>query len=255
MSERTKYAKEIALLLERTQLTLWEKLISALEFRYGKVQTVRCDSTLPLYEHVFEKEGNELCAVRAASNRLSFKITLSDNDKKEFEMHRETFSEKIQNAYDALPSSDRDGCVEVSVDSVNTLDSLVELVRIKEHEDKSLKGKFKKVLRFLLNPRLLLCLGIGWMITNGWSYILAFFGTVFQIKWMMAVSYSYLAFLWLPISPEKIVTVAIAIALLRFLFPKDQATLGILREMYAKIKNTVKKKKKDKEKNSKEKLK
>ena len=88
---------------------------------------------------------------------------------------------------------------------------------------------------------LLLCLGIGWMITNGWSYIMFGFGTYFQINWMIAVSGAYLAFLWLPISPEKIVTVAIAISMLRLLFPNDQKTLGILKKMHRKAKGAIQK--------------
>ena len=99
---------------------------------------------------------------------------------------------------------------------------------------------------FLLNPRLLLCFAVGWMITNGWSYVLFALGTYFQSPWMLAVSGGYLTFLWLPISPEKIVTVAIAIALLRRWFPKDEKTLGVLQEMQRKIKSAVKKRKKKK---------
>ena len=102
-----------------------------------------------------------------------------------------------------------------------------------------LKNFIKKAVQFLLNPRLLLCLGLGWMITNGWSYILFAIGTWLQSGWMLAVSGAYLAFLWLPISPEKIVTVAIAIWLLKVLFPNDQKTLGVLKDMYAKLKETV----------------
>ncbi len=88
----------------------------------------------------------------------------------------------------------------------------------------------RKAVKFILNPRLLLCFGIAWMITNGWSYIMLAVGTVFGIGWMIAIASAYLAILWLP-SPEKILTCAIAIVLLRLLFPKDQHTLGVLREM------------------------
>ena len=91
------------------------------------------------------------------------------------------------------------------------------------------------IARFLLNPRLLLCLGIAWLITNGWSYILFGVGTLLEIGWMIAVSGAYLAFLWLPVSPEKIVTVLIAMALLRFFFPHDRQTLGVLRELHEKF--------------------
>ena len=56
---------------------------------------------------------------------------------------------------------------------------------------------------------------------------------------MIAVSGAYLAFLWLPISPEKIITVAIAMWLMKVLFPNDTKTLGVLREMHAKLKAAV----------------
>lgn len=95
---------------------------------------------------------------------------------------------------------------------------------------------------FVLNPRLLLCLGIAWLITNGWSYILLGLGILLGSGWMTAVAGAYLAFLWLPMTPEKIVTVIIAMALLRWLFPKDTKTLGVLREALDKIKSKIKRK-------------
>ena len=110
-----------------------------------------------------------------------------------------------------------------------------------------MKEKIKKVLQFLLNPRLLGCLAVAWLITNGWSYVMFAFGTYFEIGWMIGVSGAYLAFLWLPISPEKIATVAIAIALLRFLFPKDEKTLAVLRNMHQKAKAAIKRHKAKKE--------
>ncbi len=69
-------------------------------------------------------------------------------------------------------------------------------------------------------------------------------GTYFKIEWMIAVSGAYLAFLWLPVSPEKIATFAIAIALLRWIFPNDQKTLAVLKELYAKAKSSIKSRKK-----------
>lgn len=102
-----------------------------------------------------------------------------------------------------------------------------------------IKNFLKKAIMFLLNPRLLLCFGLGWLITNGWSYILFVLGTWLRIGWMIAVSGAYLTFLWLPISPEKIVTVAIAMWLMKVLFPNDTKTLGVLREMHAKLKAVI----------------
>lgn len=110
-----------------------------------------------------------------------------------------------------------------------------------------MKSKIKKTLQFIANPRLLLCVLIAWFITNGWSYVLFGIGTYYEIGWMTAIAGAYLAFLWLPISPEKIVTFAIAIALLRWLFPNDQKTLAVLRSFYNKAKNAVKSKKERRE--------
>jgi len=109
---------------------------------------------------------------------------------------------------------------------------------------KKLKKWLKTAISFLFNPRFLLCFGIGWMITNGWSYIIFSLGTWLQIPWMIAVGGAYLAFLWLPISPEKLITVAIAIWLLKRLFPNDQRTLAVLIRMKDKLREAVKKKKK-----------
>lgn len=106
-----------------------------------------------------------------------------------------------------------------------------------------MKSKLRKIVQFIANPRLLLCIVIAWFITNGWSYLLFGIGTYFNIHWMTAVSGAYLAFLWLPVSPEKIVTFAISIALLRWLFPKDEKTLAVLKELYDKAKQAIKSKK------------
>ena len=104
-----------------------------------------------------------------------------------------------------------------------------------------LKEKITKFLWFFANPRLLLCVGMAWIVTNGWSYMLLGIGIVWDIAWMQAVAGAYLAFLWFPFTPEKIVTVIIAIFLLRWLFPKDEKTLGILRNMMQKLKEKKKK--------------
>ena len=98
-----------------------------------------------------------------------------------------------------------------------------------------MKKILKKIILFITNPRLLLCFGIAWMITNGWAYVLTGLGALFQISWMMAVGGAYLTALWVPFTPEKILTVIIAIWLLKVLFPKDTKTLAVLVEMKNKI--------------------
>lgn len=101
------------------------------------------------------------------------------------------------------------------------------------------KKWLRKLLRFLWNPRFLLCFCLAWMITNGWSYILFVIGSYFHISWMIGISGAYLAFLWLPISPEKPITLSLAVLLLKGLFPKDEKTLGVLLEIYADIKQRI----------------
>lgn len=98
-----------------------------------------------------------------------------------------------------------------------------------------LREAIRSWARFLLNPRLLLCLLIAWMITNGWSYIFFALGMLMKINWMRIVGGAYMSFLWLPFTPEKVVTVLLAIALMRLLYPRDRRTLGVLRSKLKRL--------------------
>ena len=91
------------------------------------------------------------------------------------------------------------------------------------------KPRWKAAAEFILNPRFLLCFGLGWFATNGWAYLLLALGGAFGIRWMIAVASAYMAFLWFPFTPEKLVTIFFAIALLRWLFPRDRKTLTRLK--------------------------
>ena len=115
---------------------------------------------------------------------------------------------------------------------------------------KKIKEVAKKIAWFILNPKLLLCLGIAWIITNGWSYMFLALGTALDIRWMTAIGGGYVAFLWFPFSPEKLLTVAIAIALLRLLFPNDQKTLQVLKSMMSHVREQWRNRKKRKNEES-----
>ena len=105
---------------------------------------------------------------------------------------------------------------------------------MKKWNRERIKGVVTRVLEFFLNPRLLLCFGIAWFITNGWAYAFAAIGSFLNITWMYVIGFSWMTFLWFPFTPEKIVTLFITIFLLKRLFPGDQKTLGvILREQAA----------------------
>lgn len=97
-----------------------------------------------------------------------------------------------------------------------------------------MKEKIKRILQFFLNPRFLLCFGLGWMITNGWCYLFLIIGAACQIEWMVYVGGAYAALLWVPATPEKFITCAIAIFLLKRLFPNDTKTLGALKNIRRK---------------------
>lgn len=105
----------------------------------------------------------------------------------------------------------------------------------------NVKKKLKKIARFIFNPRLLLCLGIAWMITNGWCYVFAALGTLLDITWMTVVGVTYAGLLWIPFTPEKILTVIIAIFLLRVIFPNDKNTLAVLKEEFEEAMADIKK--------------
>ena len=94
----------------------------------------------------------------------------------------------------------------------------------------------KKWLMVILNPRLLLCLFIAWMITNGWSYVFTVLGGLLEIQWMVITGTAYMSLLWVPFTPEKILTVIIAIFLMRLIFPRDEKTIGVLKEELHKLK-------------------
>ena len=104
------------------------------------------------------------------------------------------------------------------------------------NQRETIKAVLAKWVKLLLNPRFLLCFGIGWMITNGWAYVMLGFGVLFDIGWASAVAGAYLTLLWIPMTPEKLLTLAIAILLLRWIFPNDETTLGVLREISFKTK-------------------
>lgn len=109
---------------------------------------------------------------------------------------------------------------------------------------KNIFNKIKSIFWFVINPRLLFCFAIAWFITNGWSYAMLGLGTYLGVGWMVAVSGAYLAFLWFPFSPEKIVTFGISIILLQWLFPNDDKTLAVLKSLYTKAKGAFRQKKK-----------
>ncbi len=99
-----------------------------------------------------------------------------------------------------------------------------------------------KLKKFFMNPRLVLCLAIAWLITNGWAYVFIFLGGHLHISWMPKVGAAYIAILWSPLCVEGILTIAISVVLLKLLFPDDRDTLSVLDDFSKKYKTLLKKK-------------
>jgi hypothetical protein len=73
------------------------------------------------------------------------------------------------------------------------------------------------IIKYLKDPKLFLAFLIAWMITNGWSYVMLGFGIFLKIKWMQVVATSYLAVLWLPCTPEKLITIPLSVFIYKLL--------------------------------------
>ena len=83
----------------------------------------------------------------------------------------------------------------------------------------------KNYLKPFLSIKFLVCFFLAWMITNGWSYIFLAIGYLKDIDWMLNVALAYQAFLWLPVTPEKLITIPIAMWFNFRLFKDDKTTL------------------------------
>lgn len=95
-------------------------------------------------------------------------------------------------------------------------------------------------LRALTNPHLLISFGLAWFLTNGWAYAAALIGRWLDIRWMTYIGAAYMGLLWLPGTPEKLITFPLAIVILRLLFPKDTRTLALIRRKSRRVKEKTK---------------
>ena len=96
--------------------------------------------------------------------------------------------------------------------------------------------RLKNYLRPFLSWKFLLCFFLAWFITNGWSYVFVIIGTVCHIEWMFDIGVGWQALLWLPFTPEKLVTIPIAVWFNFKLF-KDAKTERLLNDMLAQAKS------------------
>lgn len=93
-----------------------------------------------------------------------------------------------------------------------------------------------KYLRPFTNWRFLISFGLAWIITNGIWYVFAFIPMNLP-DWLVWFSVSYIAFLYLPFTPEKLITIPMAIFFQTQLFKSDAKTKKQLDDMYAQAKS------------------
>ena len=91
-----------------------------------------------------------------------------------------------------------------------------------------MKWKLRALCAYFLNPHFLICFLLAWMITNGWAYLLMILGMVFRCFPVAGIASAYITFLWLPCTPEKILTFFIATKLMRRFYPEDERAAEIL---------------------------
>ena len=76
---------------------------------------------------------------------------------------------------------------------------------------KRLWTKIKTYISPFLNWRILIIYLPIWFIMSGWTYLFIFLGTKYSVGWMLASGTFWATLLWLPITPEKLITIPITL--------------------------------------------
>lgn len=77
---------------------------------------------------------------------------------------------------------------------------------------------YKDKIKPYLKPTMAISFFLAWMITNGWAYLLAGLAT----GWLRGVAIGYITLLWLPFSPEKLITIPLSLFIQKKLFIKKE---------------------------------
>lgn len=63
------------------------------------------------------------------------------------------------------------------------------------------------------------CLLLAWLITNGWAYVFVIMGPKLGWTWMTVSGTTWIAILWMPWTPEKpLVTIPLALLFYRLIY-------------------------------------
>jgi len=79
---------------------------------------------------------------------------------------------------------------------------------------------FLKYIKPFCTWRILVCYFPFWFIATGWAYVVVWL----KITWLRGAALGWLAFMWLPFSQEKMITIPLTIWLHKKLFPKHSTS-------------------------------
>lgn len=116
---------------------------------------------------------------------------------------------------------------------------LYSLINYVKNDCRSILGGILRKLWIYIRPffnwKFLVSYSIPFMITNGWAWIGVFLFPYYK-NWFTITSVSWMAFLWAPFTPEKLVTIPMAIWIHTLIFKRDKKTRAMLDVMYNQAK-------------------
>lgn len=70
-----------------------------------------------------------------------------------------------------------------------------------------------------LTLKMIPCLFLAWVITNGWAYVFVTVGPILGLRWMTIVGSTWIAILWMPWTLEKpLITIPLACLIYRLIY-------------------------------------
>lgn len=91
-----------------------------------------------------------------------------------------------------------------------------------------------------LDIKLLLVYTPIWFLMSGWTYLFIFLGMKYNMQWMLIAGSTWAGILWLPCTPEKIITIPLTLYLYTKIFGnKNKKTIEKLERMHEQAKEDL----------------
>lgn len=87
-----------------------------------------------------------------------------------------------------------------------------------------------------LTIKMIPCLVISWVITNGWAYVFVLIGPVIGWSWMTVAGSAWIAILWMPWTLEKpLITIPLACLIYRLIY-REKFVKKVVNDVNRRIK-------------------